>query len=155
MEKLREISNKALILALIGERKSDMDPFSPLATRLGKLARWIRRNVSDDGLQKVDTPPLPPPSDKGAEQVELVEGAKELKKLGPFRKPKDIRSSKHKPPVSLSTELEVAIIKDYHNEVLIDEIVRKCNTSPGEVYRVLHRHHIPLNRAHRQSKMEV
>lgn len=144
MKELEEVTNEDLILALIRERRSEMSPYSPLATRLVKLERWAEQNFAKPRSQ---------PSDEGAQRLELIEGANEMQKRGDYRKPEKIKPSKHRRAVTLNPILEAAIVKDYQNNVPTEIIKKTHNTSSGELYRVLHRHHIPLSRKHKQSAL--
>jgi len=43
MKELKEISNKRLIIALIAERRSELNGYCPLAGRLDELKSWIEK----------------------------------------------------------------------------------------------------------------
>ncbi len=47
MKELKEISNKRLIQALINERRTNLNSYTPLSARLKKLERWVETNVSE------------------------------------------------------------------------------------------------------------
>ena len=129
MRELQAMTNKELIRALIEERISGKNPYSPLVTRLKKLRRWVKKYVEAPD----------------AAQLAMVKGAKETP---------TIAHSHHKTRVSLSITQEAAIIKEYQNGNLTKDIYERHNVSPGELYRVLHRHHIPLSRRHRQAQFD-
>ena len=42
---LREVSNKRLILTLIQERQSTLNPYAPLADRLKALTAWVEKEL--------------------------------------------------------------------------------------------------------------
>jgi len=43
MKELQEFSSKHLILALIAERKSNLNPYTPLSERLTKLEKYVEQ----------------------------------------------------------------------------------------------------------------
>lgn len=46
IKELKEISNKRLIIALIAERKSELNGYCPLARKLDELGKWVERNIA-------------------------------------------------------------------------------------------------------------
>ena len=81
---------------------------------------------------------------KAAVQPGLIPGSVPLKPR--YSRPQE----KHKPKVSLTTVNENRIIYDYQHGKTVAAICKKYNTSPGEIYRCLHRHNIMLLRKHGQ-----
>ncbi len=47
IKQLNEFTNKRIIIALINERKSELNPYAPLAVRLTELARWVENNIKE------------------------------------------------------------------------------------------------------------
>lgn len=43
MKELKEVSNKRLIIALIAERRSELNVYCPLSKRLNELEKWVGR----------------------------------------------------------------------------------------------------------------
>jgi len=45
MQELKTFSNKRMILTLISERRSNLNPYGPLSRRLNELARWVEKHM--------------------------------------------------------------------------------------------------------------
>lgn len=78
-------------------------------------------------------------------QGELIDGANAIKKEGKYRKPKNIKSSKHRPKVVLGDH-EKMLLRGAYYEVdpdtmrpryKVQDIQGRFNVSSGEMYRIL------------------